>query len=234
MNNTGQQNEEVPKFIKETTWNTFPNIGYIKTKFTKEELKPVLEEIEKISLNFENTKKVGKYLSGNIDQQYELVDSFKHIEKITKELSVIFLKFFGVHNPENINNISLMRTWVNFQKKHEFNPLHVHIGDLSFVIFVKIPFKTEDETKIHSETREVDNVPGVFTFVYTNTLGRICSDHHHIDEKDELTIYLFDAKTSHAVWPFYTSDDYRITVSGNLKINLDESSKDKFLRINHA
>ena len=30
---------------------------------------------------------------------------------------------------------------------------------------------------------------------------------------------MFDAEHTHEVYPFYTSDDYRITVSGNLKFD---------------
>jgi hypothetical protein len=32
----------------------------------------------------------------------------------------------------------------------------------------------------------------------------------------ENTLLLFPAKLTHAVYPFYSSDDYRISVSGNV------------------
>ena len=40
------------------------------------------------------------------------------------------------------------------------------------------------------------------------------ADHHW-----EQVIILFPSITQHCVYPFYTSDDYRITVSGNLYLN---------------
>ena len=37
--------------------------------------------------------------------------------------------------------------WINFQKANEFNPHHIHIGDLSFVLYCKIPKEMEEEQK---------------------------------------------------------------------------------------
>ena len=33
----------------------------------------------------------------------------------------------------------LREMWVNYQKQHEFNPLHYHSGIYSFVVWMKIP-----------------------------------------------------------------------------------------------
>ena len=37
--------------------------------------------------------------------------------------------------------------WVNYQKQHDFNPLHNHRGNLSFVSYLNVPeeLKTEKE-----------------------------------------------------------------------------------------
>ena len=37
--------------------------------------------------------------------------------------------------------------WVNYQYKHEFNPLHDHSGVYSFVIWMKIPTSFSDQKK---------------------------------------------------------------------------------------
>ena len=36
--------------------------------------------------------------------------------------------------------IKLHNLWVNYQKKNQYNPIHVHSGVVSFVIFVDIPY----------------------------------------------------------------------------------------------
>ena len=44
--------------------------------------------------------------------------------------------------------LSLDSFWVNFQKKHEFNPLHDHGGMFSIVIWMNIPTKSEEQNKL--------------------------------------------------------------------------------------
>ena len=42
----------------------------------------------------------------------------------------------------------------------------------------------------------------------------------NVDKSFEGKMLMFPSKQMHAVNPFYTSDGYRITVSGNLKIKV--------------
>jgi hypothetical protein len=39
--------------------------------------------------------------------------------------------------------------------------------------------------------------------------------------------FLFPAELNHSVDPFYTSDKYRISVSGNYKFQIPEKNKDE-------
>ncbi len=114
---------------------------------------------------------------------------------------------------ETPSSPSLKKLWVNFQKKYEFNPLHDHSGLFSFVIWMKIPYNLEDEKNLdfvkHSKsTHSVGN----FVFVPPGMNLQI------IDmEKDiEGCCAVFPAYFHHMVYPFYTSDEERITISGNI------------------
>ena len=49
-------------------------------------------------------------------------------------------------------------------------------------------------------------------------MGRITPAMVPVDKTYEGTIVMFPSEMLHAVYPFYTSDDYRISVSGNLRI----------------
>ena len=116
-------------------------------------------------------------------------------------------------------------TWVNFQKKYEFNPLHHHSGVFSWVIFVKIPYNLSDEedyfiTGDHEKGRKPASK---FHFVYpVNPIyenGGITTALLDVDKSYEGKILLFPSFLNHGVYPFYTSDDERITISGNMKFN---------------
>ena len=55
-----------------------------------------------------------------------------------------------------------------------------------------------------------------FKFVYTTALGTIVNCQMFVEKGWEGRIVMFPAKLLHIVYPFQTSDDYRISIAGNL------------------
>ena len=43
-----------------------------------------------------------------------------------------------------------------------------------------------------------------------------------IDKTWEGTIVMFPSWLNHSVYPFYTSDDYRISISGNIVVKIED------------
>ena len=110
--------------------------------------------------------------------------------------------------------------WCNFQKKHEFNPPHGHSGVVSFVIFVSIPYDLEEEDKMYPDIKVDDKTQRCtarFQFLNPDTKGGITGDAVDVDKSFEGKMFIFPNEQTHQVFPFYTSDQYRITVSGNLR-----------------
>jgi hypothetical protein len=200
--------------------HNFPNIGVISSKFTDEQLQPIKNEIEIIQNNFELAKKANNQLAGHIKKEYALTKSKEHLEFLIRPL-------FDAHSNEfkymeTLNQFTdnaptvLNNTWVNFQEKTEFNPPHTHSGIYSFVIWIKIPFLIEDELKQFPDISKNLNKTASFGFNYINSLGMLCDYSVPADKTFENTIFVFPSKMSHYVFPFYTSNEYRISVSGNL------------------
>ena len=113
--------------------------------------------------------------------------------------------------------LSVKHLWVNFQKKYDFNPVHNHNGALSFVIWMKIPYKREDEANT-ARTKGIAEgcLSGCFQFLFTSMLGQIIKHNYYLDPSYEGTILIFPSQFNHAVYPFYTSDEERISISGNI------------------
>lgn len=123
--------------------------------------------------------------------------------------------------------------WVNYQKKYEFNPIHNHTGDFSIVVFCKIPYDVEEEknfmptsSKAHMQLLDIvktsdlevmrtPNQNGNFGFVYSDLLGRAQQSSLILDKTWEGVMLLFPSDLLHYVYPFYTSDEERITISAN-------------------
>jgi hypothetical protein len=110
----------------------------------------------------------------------------------------------------------LDKLWVNFQEKHEFNPVHDHTGVFSFVIWVKIPYNLKNETALSPGANSAQPLAGHFSFYYTSVLGHLSHFSIPADETMENTLLIFPSKLNHSVYPFYSSEDFRISVSGNI------------------
>lgn len=202
-------------------YREFPNLGYLEVKLTEEELAPIKEEIAEIEKDFSKAREHNAQLVGNLEKEYTLFKSKIHINNVIFKYVRKFDEFTGYTQRINILTddcpMIVDDPWVNFQQKHEFNPPHNHTGVLSFVIWIKIPYSIEDEAAHPSAKKSKSPLPGQFTFHYTNVLGRISHEHIKADRLYEGTMLIFPSELNHSVHPFYTSDEYRISVSGNIK-----------------
>ena len=112
--------------------------------------------------------------------------------------------------------------WCNFQKKHEFNPIHNHFGLFSFVIFISIPYNLEKEEKYFNriDRNKHTTHTSKLTFINNTPDGGVLSTFIDADKSFEGKMLMFPAKQLHMVYPFYTSNKYRITIAGNIKIKV--------------
>lgn len=184
----------------------------------------LLEEIKNIEKDFKLGEPANDGLAGNIEREYHLPKSKKLIEPFIIDLAKIYFKQNQLTYTIDTSAVtgelpmSLETLWVNFQKKFEFNPNHTHTGILSFVMWIQVPYLFKDEMEQGPGRNSKANWPGCFEACYTDILGNICQHTVPADKTYEKKMLMFPARLTHSVYPFYTSDDYRITVSGNIKL----------------
>ena len=211
--------------MREYRWNTFPTIGFITSKLNDEELTPIWKEVNKILESFNSAYEYNENLAGHIKREYKLVDCFSHMNDIVSPLIGAYRDEFPCYMSKvqvtnrdpHFDDIVLADLWVNFQKKHEYNPIHTHKGIFSFVLWLDIPYTIEEEDNVFLKVPDNDKNAGRFSFTYSDPLGTLSHEHIPVDKTWNGTICLFPSTLSHSVNPFYTSDDYRITISGNLR-----------------
>ena len=201
----------------EVNYNYFPNLGYILSDVPSnllEELKVLVTEKELQKHNVE--------LAGNIKKEFFLPKAVPIFQDYILHLCKLYddeFNYLGSIDPcTNAVPFVLKSMWVNFQKKYEFNPMHVHSGIFSFVIWLQVPFYMKEEQDNSPGKESNSNVAGCFEFDYANILGGYSSHYLHVDKNWEGKICLFPSKLNHAVNPFYSSEEYRITVSGNVSL----------------
>jgi len=115
----------------------------------------------------------------------------------------------------------VIQQWLNLQKKYEYRPLHCHNDGsgkgLSFVTYIKIPYNLKDEDSFGNHTKKaVIFRNGRLEFMYLNYSGKPITHTVNIDSSFEGKTLMFSNSMHHIVYPFYTSDEYRISLAGNI------------------
>jgi len=107
--------------------------------------------------------------------------------------------------------------WVNYQKKHEWNPPHTHDSDVSFVIWLDIPEEIHKEHKEH-EWKSNHQGPGVIVFQYGHQ--EYFNVHNTWIMPNSGDVAIFPSHLQHFVHSFQ-SDVTRISLSGNIVIDVN-------------
>ena len=201
-------------------FNEFPNIGFITAKLPHNVLEPILSEVSKMQVDFEDNIKYQSTLVGHMEHAYKLVDSIPTLEPFVLHLTNMYddkrdYKESAIMHPLGKLDTELSSCWVNFQQKHEFNPPHVHRGLMSFVIWIQIPYDIDKE-EAHFPYITEGNKTSKFQFHYSDTLGIHRQIAINVNKDMEGVICLFPAGMMHSVNPFYTSDGFRISIAGNV------------------
>ena len=196
-----------------------PNVGLTNGKIPPNIYQALNQEIVDIHTNDKDIIRMNPSLAGQITKEYQITKSRQFLDPFLEEMGRAYQKEWNYYPKENPNNnkLKVESVWVNMQKKLEVNPLHNHDGTLSFVAWLHVPFKLENERNMpnckNSRTMELAST---FQFVYTTALGTIANCPLFVESGWEAKIVMFPAKLLHMVYPFQTTDDYRISIAGNL------------------
>ena len=191
---------------------------------------PIMDQLKSeidnmIANNFDGEFDYRQLLLGHMTHEFGLTSSIPVLEPFLLHMSSLYNQKWNYYQglDEQYNGVGekqlkLVDLWVNFQKKHEFNPPHTHTGIMSFVIWVKIPYDLQEELKVFPEIKSGPTRTSKFTFHYTNILGQLQHYTLDVDKSFEGNMAIFPSHLNHSVNPFYTSDEYRISVAGNIRL----------------
>ena len=200
------------------------NLGWIETELDKEYMDylwMIVKEGKAKGLNHKHA------LAGNITNSFEIKDRSNffyknvlvhHMKGYVDEYGRLPVLSFTDTRSFMKMELSLTSLWANYQYKHEFNPSHRHSGVYSFVIWMKIPYDWKEQNKLPflDGIEETDKKPGLFEFEYIDILGEITNFSYMLNSDYEGTMLFFPAQLKHCVYPFYKTDEPRISISGNI------------------
>lgn len=198
----------------------------------------IYDSIKQEVNSFKSEKQLERYqhlLEGHIDHEYafnlptvaydylfDKCQEYMSDQAVYKLPEIYVSRFSATEVTVGLNTQT--SAWINFQKKHEYNPMHHHGGFLSFVIWYQVPYLKSDEDKFGPGKDKAENDRaakhnGNFYFV-TNPGGHAQMVDLPVDKSWEGRYAIFPSQLQHGVNPFYTSDDYRITISNNFFLEI--------------
>lgn len=193
---------------------SLPNPGITASIIPDDIYDKIMKEANQIQSNWDSHLRWSEGLVGNMQRQYKLTKSIEVLEPFLNIMCEEYTQHWNYFKRDS--NFKLENLWINFQQKNEFNPIHYHNGVFTFVCWLKIPYKIENELDALHVKDSNAKVASTFQFVYPNILGNMSMDTAYVSDDWEKKIILFPAALSHCVHPFSTSNKYRISISGNL------------------
>ncbi len=115
-------------------------------------------------------------------------------------------------SPEYVGKMVIESMWTVSQWSGDFNPFHIHQGELSGVFYLRVPPSLKDEYA------KEDHYPCVGDIVWFHGQASTWSGHKFQQTPEVGDIYLFPNWLSHGVYPFRTQNEERRSVSFNLHL----------------
>ena len=204
---------------KEHEWNTLylPNIPLYSTVLNQDIVDRLWRYIDKAKHSYNHG------LAGNIEKSLSLHDEDDFFMKnVVGPIADLYVN--NVHGMNWIQNnhssrcrsLVMNKFWVNFQNKHEFNPIHNHSGLISFVVWMKIPTNSKDQHALPICDNSNSPSASDFQFTFSDILGNHQDFRLLMDDTIEGRIIVFPGQLRHQVYPFYECDEKRISISGNI------------------
>ena len=199
-----------------------PSFPWFDIRLNQEEMDFLNQAISK-----ENKKNISRELVGNIFKS-ELIEDKDNwfYETVLKKLTEkLFYRDWNnycryqLEKTEEPPKFVLETLWVNYQKKHEFNPIHDHRygGLYSFVIFMKIPTHWKEQHALPISTNSGALIASDFTFIVSDPNSDMWQPiNFPLCPEDEGRMLFFPSTLNHQVYPFYECEEERITISGNI------------------
>jgi len=201
----------------------YPHWGplIIKTKITEAFVNKLLTEGDK-ARSMEQDK--SSELAGVLDGQYYYKDFEEWFDTRFKPVITLYQSKLNEYlSPEHMEeqfgtkipfNTKVKSLWINYQRQYEYQPIHKHTGDLSFVIYLQVPKEIDQEVKEREGTHN-NSGPGKINFTIGPHMPFSITTYDELPKVGD--VFIFPAWVQHYVNSFKSNVE-RISVSGNITL----------------
>ena len=160
-------------------------------------------------------------LAGNVQKEVRFPQSwmstkeFKPVVDYIGEMVKAYISIPPANetiSPAFVGKLVIQSMWTVSQWAGDFNPFHIHEGQLSGVMYLRIP------SGLKQEYKKEDHYPTVGDVVFFHGQAATFNGHKLQHSPQVGDIFLFPNWLSHGVYPFRTKGQERRSVSFNLEL----------------
>ena len=195
------------------------NFGYLESNVPDRLFQKLRLECDKVAEYRNNpldsdVQEMQSGLTGNgVAKHYYVKDTVEELNKFVMQMfnqyDLSFNLMASLKHTSHPTPFISVDPWINIQHKNEFIPTHTHDGVVTFVIWIKVPYDIKEELSVGDKA-------STFEFTYSSVIGAQLTQRINVSKEHEGKIVMFPSGLSHTVYPFYTCDDSRISISGNV------------------
>jgi hypothetical protein len=182
----------------------------MRTTITEEFRKELYRRGELTVQSYENQ------LAGHVKKENRFTnsDDLKYFEMMTEPYFTSYIDDYNKYMGLTCESFSLVSLWINWMEPGDFNPPHIHFGDLSFVLYVDVPEEIHEENKKYVGTH---NGPGCIDFIQQFERDDFFSRGAYTFVPKSGDFFIFPALLPHMVAP-YKSNVKRVSIAGNVTL----------------
>lgn len=197
-----------------------PNYGIVEYKLNETEINQLYSLVKKYSpdgYKWEANKIIEK---SSTQQQWGVFDDENQFQQsvLSKVIHNYLVKYglpFCV-NTTHQHEFTFQRFWCNAFTEGHYQAAHDHDAAFSFVIWLNIPFHTDDERCVQGSMHPE---AGDFMLIYNDICGKQRKKSFHLCPEMNGTMILFPSQLHHAVYPHFTTNEPRISVAGDIAVS---------------
>ena len=110
------------------------------------------------------------------------------------------------------SNFNLRSQWINIQAHDGYFPAHDHVGNVSYVIYLKVPEYLKNY--VGKRPNDIFYAEGAIQFNYGHKNSLFPNS--LVVHPEEKMILMFPSELQHYVYPFRDRESLRVSISGNL------------------
>ena len=197
-----------------------PNFGVLECDLGQSEIDYLWEKVKKYTpeATWEGNTCVD---AGKMEDKQFAINDDENIftEKVLIPMTENYFSAYGTpfkHKSSHFHQMTFSRFWGRLSKDGDYQSIHDHQGVFTFVVWLRIPFEGKVERKIQPGFRPE---AGDFVLVYPDTCGALQKRTWVLGPGAEGKMLFFPSDLNHIVYPHYSTEEYRISLAGDICLN---------------